>query len=738
MKEQEINHLIKDMSLEEKIGQLLLLNGSFICDDIPFETGPASALGFTNENKKLCGSIINISGATRIKELQKEYMNEHPHHIPMLITLDVINGYRTVFPIPLALGCTFSPGIAKSVASISAAEAATDGVHVTYSPMSDLVTDCRWGRVMESTGEDPYLNSLMSAAMVTGYQGDHLEERKLASCLKHFAAYGNPIAGRDYNTVELSKRSLFEDYMPAYQASIDAGCKLVMTSFNTLERIPCTANQYLLQDVLRNQFNFDGVVITDFNAICELIFHGIAADKKDAARLAFTAGVDIELCGTSYIQSLSSLLEDDTEKSITMDMLDKAVFRILSLKNELGLFENPYKDANEIIHNSLTLSKENRHAALEACIKSFVLLKNESNILPLSIENSTAYLGPYIENKELFGIWSFQACESDTVTIKEGVKQYQPNAKFARGCSLLPEGEEIYSFGDFSYTSDYVPGETEKDCEEAIAIARHVKTVVLCLGEHRSQSGEGGSRVSPTIPSCQVEFLKRIHAVNPNIVLVLFTGRPLILSDIEPLCKAILCVWFPGTEGGNAIADVLYGKSEPSGRLTMTFPRHIGQIPMTYRELSTGRPLLNPSIENRFLSRYQDCPNTPLYPFGYGLGYTTFTCSNVNLDKVVLTKEDTLQATVSVTNVGQTLGRQIVQLYLSDPVGSVCRPVKELKGFQEVVLEPNTSRTVSFSITEPMLRFYGIDMLYQSEPGTIKVYVGFDSTTNNVAEFRYE
>ena len=738
MQEQELKQLLQELSLDEKIGQLLQLDGNLICDDISLETGPTSFLGFRSKNKQLCGSVINLHGAKRVKEIQKAYIKNHPHHIPMLFMLDVINGYRTVFPIPLAQGCTFSPTTVQLATSITAAETSTDGVHVTFSPMSDLVNDSRWGRVMESTGEDPYLNSLMSTAMIKGYQGEHLEQRKLAACMKHFAAYGSPLGGREYNTVELSERSLFEDYMPAYQAAIDAGCKLVMTSFNTLDRIPCTANQHLLQNILREQFSFDGVIISDYGSVAELIPHTIAADRKEAASLAFSAGVDIEMCSTCYVENLQSLIEDPTQTSITEEKLNEAVLRILTLKNELGLFENPYKDADEILHDHITLCKEHREAAFHACVQSFVLLKNEANTLPLSTKNSIAFIGPYADNKAIHGAWSHQAAESDTITLKEGVLKYHPSAFFAKGCSLLKEGAEIYGFGIGIYNSDYIPGQTEQDCERAIELAKQVETVVLCLGEHRLQSGEGGSSVNSTIPAHQLEFLKKVHSVNPNIVLVLFSGRPLILTEIEPLCKSILCVWFPGTEGGNAIASVLYGESEPRGRLAITFPRHVGQLPMSYRELSTGRPLLDPSIKSRFISRYQDCLNTPLYPFGFGLGYTNFTLSSVTLDKTVLKKEESLQASVTVTNIGQISGKQIVQLYLADPAASVCRPVRELKGFKEIELEPNHSETVSFTITEPMLRFYGIDMKYQSEPGDIKVYIGFDSTTENVATFRYE
>lgn len=737
MLEKELLRLLHDMSIEEKIGQLLQLDGNLFYDDISFETGPASQMGFTTQNKRLCGSLINMSGANRANEVQANYMEHHPHHIPLLFMLDVINGYQTVFPIPLAQGCTFSPEAVYNIASITAAEASTDGVHVTFSPMSDLVSDSRWGRVMESTGEDPYLNSVMTAAAIKGYQGEHLEEKKIASCMKHFAGYGSPIAGREYNTVELSERSLFEDYLPAYRSGVDAGCKLVMTSFNTLGRIPSTANKYLLQTVLRQAFSFEGVIISDYNSIGELINHGIASDPSDAARLAFRAGVDIEMCSNCYGKELPSLILQSEDSDFTEEHLDAAVLRILKLKNELGLFEAPFKDSNEIAHNTITLSTHHRKMAFDACVQSFVLLKNKDCLLPLSTNDSVAYIGPYTDNRSIHGAWSHQANENDTISIKDGVLKYHKSAQFEKGSCLLDKGTEIYAFGNEILSSDYEETEQESHIKSALELARQVHTVVLCLGEHRLQTGEGGSRVNPVLPMCQIELLKQVYAVNPNIVLILFAGRPLILTEIEPYCKSILTVWFPGTEGGNAIASVLYGESEPSGKLSITFPREVGQLPMTYREFHTGRPYIEFSPKTRFVSRYQDCPNSPLYPFGYGLGYSDYSCSEITLDRKTLNKDDTLHASVTITNVGHRRSRQVVQLYLQDPVASVCRLKRELKGFKEVILNPQDSKSITFPITESMLRFYDIAMNYKSEFGTFILYIGFDSTTENCCEFEY-
>ena len=733
MQQQEIKALLSDMSLEEKIGELFQLPSYFFNGDMV--TGPAGELGITPDDLRVSGSCLSVAGAERIHEIQQRHIEKHPHHIPMLFMADIINGYRTIFPIPLAQGCTFDPGLAEKCASIAAREAAAAGLHVTFSPMADLVRDARWGRVMESTGEDTYLNGLMAAAMVRGYQGENNDFSKkgaLAACLKHFAGYGAPDGGRDYNTVELSERTLAEDYLPAYKKAIEAGCALVMTSFNTLNRIPSTANRRLLREVLRGEMQFDGVVISDWCAVSELIPHGIAADEKEAAVLALNAGVDIDMASPVYLKNLKELAE---QKRIDEKQIDESVLRILTLKNKLGLFENPYKDGSEADEKELLLCVSHREAARDCAEKSFVLLKNEDSFLPLKKgKESTAFIGPFTDNQLLYGSWSFFGDEQDCVTVKAGVTQNYPDADvfFAQGCPTADPGTKVLGF-------QKTPPKEEFDLQEAldtaVELAKKADKVVLTLGEHRDFSGEGASRADITLPSCQLELFHKICEVNPNVCVVLFNGRPLDIREINQKAKAILEAWLPGTEGGNALAGILYGDSSPSGRLSMSFPYCVGQVPVHYNHLSTGRPFAGDYRTTRYNSKYLDIPNEPLYPFGYGLTYTAFEYSDISLDSDILHKDDSICASVRVTNTGERPGTETVQMYLHDVSASVTRPVRELKGFCKVFLEPGESRVVAFPITEDMLRFYNITMDYVSEPGRFEVFIGSDSTTSRKAVF---
>ena len=733
MRQQEIEALLSDMSLEEKIGELFQLPSYFFNGDMV--TGPAGELGITSDDLRVSGSCLSVAGAKKIYEIQKNHMEKHPHHIPMLFMADIINGYRTVFPIPLAQGCTFDPGLAEECAFVAAREAAAAGLHVTFSPMADLVRDARWGRVMESTGEDTYLNGLMAAAMVRGYQGkdnDFSQKGTIASCLKHFAGYGAPEGGRDYNTVELSERTLAEDYLPAYKKAVDAGCALVMTSFNTLNRIPSTANRRLTQDVLRGEMQFDGVLISDWCAVAELLPHGIAADEKEAAALALDAGVDIDMASPIYIKNLKGMVENNM---IDEKRIDESVLRILTLKNKLGLFENPFKDGSETAEEALLLCAPHRKAARDCAEKSFVLLKNDDSFLPLKKEKeSAAFIGPFTDNLLLCGSWSFFANDQDCVTVKEGVTNNYPDAEvfFAQGCPTVNPGTEVLGFQKTPPKEDFDPREA---LEAAVALARKADKVILTLGEHRDYSGEGASRADITLPSCQLELFHNICKVNPNVCVVLFNGRPLDIREIKGKAKAILEAWLPGTEGGTALAGILYGDASPSGRLSMSFPYCVGQVPVHYNHMSTGRPFAGDYRTTRYNSKYLDIPNEPLYPFGYGLTYTSFDYSDIRLDTDILHKGDTLCASVHVANTGNRVGTETVQMYLHDMAASVTRPVRELKGFCKVTLEPGESREITFPITEEMLRFYDINMNYVSEPGQFEVFIGSDSTTCNRAVF---
>ena len=730
MTNKELKELLDDMSMEEKVDQLLQINSSFYEQEGSL-TGPRENATFSRRELEQAGSMLGSVGAARLTAFQKQYLETQPHHIPMLFMADIINGYQTVFPIPLAQGATFDPELVKRCAQVTAKEAAVSGLHVTFSPMVDLVRDARWGRVMESTGEDSYLNACFAKAVVEGYQGEDVAEKgRICACVKHFAGYGAPMAGREYNHVELSERSLREDYLPAYEAAVQAGSKLVMTAFHTLDRVPCTGNKKLLQDVLRGEMGFEGVLISDWAAINELVSHGMAADQREAAKTAIEAGVDIDMMTDVYVKHLPQLIESG---QIDPAVVDEAVMRVLKLKNDLGLFENPYKDADPAAEEDLFLCEEHRALAREAAAESFVLLKNEG-VLPLDKGEKTAFIGPYVEEKELTGSWTIFARPEHCVTIKEGVtaKTGQAECGFIYGFALLDPDTRFAGFRGIvdSHAMPDVSGQEEK----ALQMAADSKTVVLTLGEHRQHSGEGASKTDLSLPEVQLDFLKEVYQVNPNIVAVIFTGRPLDLRVVQKYAKAILIVWFPGTEGGNAIADVLYGDRRPSGKLPMSFPYHTGQVPVYYSEFATGRRYGN-EPDTRFASKYIDAPNEPLYPFGYGLSYTEFTYSAPVLSAECVTKACGLTAAVTVKNTGSCEGTETVQLYIQDLTGSVCRPLRQLKAFRKVLLKAGEARTVSFAITEDMLRFYRADMQYDSENGAFMLYIGGDSTTDNGIRF---
>lgn len=727
MRNEQIQQLLSQMSMAEKIGELFQIPAYFF--DGSSVTGPAAEMGLTDGDIQVAGSCLSVIGAAQIRDIQKTHMKNHPHKIPMLFMADIINGYRTVFPIPLAQGCTFDPELAEQGAAISAREAAASGIQVTFSPMADLVQDPRWGRVMESTGEDSYLNGCMAAAMVRGYQGRQLTDKgRIAACLKHFAGYGAPIGGRDYNCVELSPRTLREDYLPAYQAAIDADVALVMTSFNTLDRIPSSANTWLMRDVLRKEMGFDGVLISDWAAVAELIVHGVAADGAEAARLGIQAGVDIDMASPVYIKNIQTLLD---QGKLDEAQINEAALRVLQLKNKLGLFENPYKDASEADEEALLLCDAHREAARTCAEKSFVLLKNE-NQLPLNPAETVAFIGPFVDTNQLNGAWSIFARDEDTATVQEVISSRYPNMTFAHGAPIAEPGTVIVGF-----QKPVEPDETDPAAAlaEAKTLAAGADKVVLLLGEHRDFSGECASKGDLTLPECQLELLRQVAAVNPNVTVVLFAGRPMDIRAVKACAKSILVAWMPGTEGAAALTRVLFGEAAPSGKLSMSFPYCTGQVPVFYNHMNTGRPLTGDYRTTRFTSQYRDIPNEPLYPFGYGLTYTTFACSPITLSGTTLAAGKPLTASVTVTNTGSRPGTETVQLYLQDVCGSVVRPLRMLKGFCKVTLAPGQSQEVSFAITEEMLRFWNIDMHYTSEPGTCKAYIGFDSTAAQEAVF---
>ena len=729
MENQALLELLKDMSLEEKIGQLIQVPATMLGEN-GIITGPTGSIPMDDQTRGLIGSILGTVGAEKLIALQKKQMAMQPHHIPMLFMFDIINGHQTIFPIPLSQGCSFRPDLVENAAQIAAKESAVSGLHVVFSPMLDLVRDPRWGRVMESPGEDPYLNSLMARAMVRGYQGKDLkEEGRITACLKHFAGYGAPDGGREYDNVELSLRTLREDYLPSYAAAVDEGCRMAMSSFNTLNRIPSSGNKWLMRTVLRQEMGFDGVLISDYSAIEEMVNHGSAEDSREAARQAMEAGVDIDMCSVAYIGHLANLFREGT---VEESLLDEAVLRVLTLKNDLGLFENPFKDADAAKEQALLLCDEHRRAARDLAARSMVLLENDG-ILPLTPgKQKLALIGPHADNRGIYGSWSFPQDVTQIVTVRQGIERIQPkNVTCCTGSYMLAPNMCI-RFGRFD-TID--PEQTEKWLVQALEDAKKADTVVICLGEDTYQFGEAGSRTVLQISTIQLELLRKVHEVNENIVLVLFSGRPLETGELTKYCKALLWAGMPGTEGGNAIADLLFGIRQPEGRLSMSFPHAAAQAPLYYNHLPTGRPNLD-GPQTTFCTGYIDESCYARYPFGYGLSYTRFDYSPVTLSADTMDPTGCINASVTVTNTGDRPGTETVQLYLRDIAGSVSRPVRMLKGFEKITLQPGQSQQVCFEIREDMLRFYDIHMNYISEPGMFEVHIAANSTLDHKAIFR--
>ena len=737
MTDQELHLLLEDMSLQEKIDQLLQLTADFYGKtDRDVVTGPASELGISMEDIDLAGSVLNGTGAKALMQIQDAYMDRHPHHIPLLFMMDVIHGYRTIFPAPIAQGASFDPEMSKRAASVAAREASAAGIHVVFSPMVDLVRDPRWGRVMESTGEDPYLNSRFCAAQIHGFQGDDMkEDGKVCGCIKHFAGYGGAEAGREYNTVQVSEHTFREYYLPSYEAGIKAGAGMVMTSFNTVNDIPATINQKLMRQMLREEMGFDGVLISDYAAILETVAHGASSDKKDAAHKALLAGVDIDMMTGCYAGELAKLVKEGT---IPESLIDESVLRILQLKNQLGLFEHPHKDADPEKEARYILCPEHRALAREAAAASCVLLKNDK-VLPIRPSQKVAFIGPYIDNYEICSSWAVTGHPEDSVTIRQAAKELLPDSDltFCHGTSLLPRDHVFAGFAEPNRAEEFyadVFADPEKALADAVAAAKAADVVILCLGEHYLQTGEATSRTELSLPENQMELFCAVRTANPNVAVVLFNGRPLLLDKLSRDAAAILEAWFPGTEGGHAILDLLTGTKNPSGKLPMTFPRNMGQIPIYYNHFSTGRPLTGTDPQ-RFVSKYTDAPNTPLFPFGYGLSYTEFSYSDVSLSSDSLTSEDSITASVQLKNTGACTGTEVVQLYIQDVAASTVRPVRELKGFTRITLTPGETQTVSFRISEAELAFHRADGSYGTEPGAFRVWIGGSSATENGANF---
>lgn len=722
-----VDNLLSKMTLDEKIGQLNLPSSG------DFTTGLAKSSDIGKKIEQgLVGGLFNIKGADKIKAVQKVAVENSRLKIPLIFGMDVIHGYETTFPIPLGLASSWDMNLVQQSARVAAKEASSDGINWTFSPMVDISREPRWGRVSEGSGEDPYLGSEIAKNMVYGYQGKDLASgNTILACVKHFALYGAGEAGRDYNTVDMSHVRMFNEYFPPYKAAVDAGVASVMASFNEVDGVPATGNRWLQTEVLRNQWKFNGFVVTDYTGINEMVDHGMG-DLQQVSALALKAGVDMDMVGEGFLTTLKKSL---SEGKVTQSEIDMAARRVLESKYDLGLFDNPYKHGDAKLAAKEVFSQENRNIARNAAAQSMVLLKNENQTLPLKAAGTVAVIGPLVNNAiNMTGTWSVAAKHDKSVNLVQGLQaNYGKNVKFisAKGANIDDDAklEEIYAA--HGKKTDRDSRSKEALLKEAVDVANKADVIVLAIGESAEMSGESSSRTEITIPQSQVDLLNELKKTGKPIAMVLFTGRPLALTNVKDAPDAILNAWFPGSEAGNAIADVLFGKVNPSGKLPMTFPRSLGQVPIYYNAKNTGRPLDQKLVDKceyqRFRSNYMDECNTPLYPFGYGLSYTKFNYSDVTVSNANPKGNQTIQASVTVTNSGNYDGAEVVQLYIRDMVGSITRPVKELKGFQKVMLKKGESKKVTFSITPENLKFYNGDLKYDWEPGEFDIMIGTSS-----------
>ena len=728
--DQFIDNLMGKMTLQEKIGQLNLpVSGEIV-------TGQAKSSDVAGKIRKgQVGGLFNVKGVENIREVQKIAVEQSRLKIPLLFGMDVIHGYETVFPIPLALSCSWDMEAIKESARIAAKESSADGICWTFSPMVDICRDPRWGRMAEGGGEDPYLGSEISAAMVKGYQGDDLTDKNtIMACVKHFALYGAPEAGRDYNTVDMSHLSMFNNYFPPYKAAIDAGVGSVMTSFNVVDGIPATGNKWLMTDVLRDRWGFDGFVVTDYTAISEMIAHGMG-DLQQVSAMSLSAGTDMDMVADGFLTTLEKSLK---EGKVTMAEIDKACRRILEAKYKLGLFDDPYKycDVSRVKKDIFTA--ENRAVARKIATETFVLLKNENNLLPLQHKGKIALVGPLANTKaNMPGTWSVAAASDKYNSLYESMKQSlagKAEVLYAKGSNLMYDAQreaEATMFGREMRD----PRSAQELLDEALSVASQADVIVAAVGESSEMSGESSSRTNLEMPDAQRDLLTALKKTGKPIVLVYFAGRSTVMTWEQENFPAILNVWFGGSEAADAICDVVFGDVSPSGKLTTTFPKNVGQIPLYYNHLNTGRPLGAGKWFSKFRSNYLDIDNDPLYPFGYGLSYTTFRYGDLQLSNNSMNERGKITASVTVTNTGNYDADEIVQMYIRDMVGSVARPVKELKGFERIHLKKGESRTVSFDITAEQLKFYNSALNWVCEPGEFEVMVGGNSRDVQTKKF---
>lgn len=725
-----IDQLMKKMTLEEKIGQLNLP----VTGEITTGQAKSSDVAKRIRNGEV-GGLFNLKGVERIREVQRQAVEESRLAIPLLFGMDVIHGYETIFPIPLGLSCTWDMKAIEESARIAAVEASADGISWTFSPMVDVSRDPRWGRVSEGNGEDPFLGAAIARAMIRGYQGKDMSRNdEIMACVKHFALYGASEAGRDYNTVDMSRQRMFNEYMLPYQAAVEAGVGSVMASFNEVDGVPATGSKWLMTDVLRKQWGFDGFVVTDYTGINEMIDHGMG-DQQTVASLALNAGVDMDMVSDAFSGTLKKSVE---EGKVSAAAIDAACRRILEAKYKLGLFDNPYKYCDVNRPKKQIFTKEHRAIARKTASESFVLLKNEG-VLPLSKKGTIAVVGPLANTRSnMPGTWSVAAVLDNAPSLVEGLREVVGD----RAKVVTAKGSNLIGDADYEKRATMFGRELHRDnrtdrelLDEALKVAAGANVIVAALGESSEMSGESSSRTNLEMPDVQRALLQELLKTGKPVVLVLFTGRPLVLTWEEEHVPAILNVWFGGSEAAYAISDVLFGDVNPSGKLTATFPQNVGQIPLFYNHKNTGRPLQEGRWFEKFRSNYLDVSNEPLYPFGYGLSYTTFAYSDIHLSSTEMSADGELTATVTVTNTGSRDGAEVVQLYIRDLVGSVTRPVKELKGFEKIFLKAGESRKVSFSITPELLKFYNYDLQFVCEPGDFDVMIGGNSRDVKKARF---
>jgi beta-glucosidase len=725
-----ITDLMSKMTLQEKIGQLNLVSVGF---DV---TGPVVSENVEEKIEKgMVGGVFNTFTPIAVRKLQQMAVNRTRLHIPLLFGYDVIHGHRTIFPIPLGLSATWDLAAIEQSARIAADEASADGLNWVFSPMVDIARDPRWGRIAESAGEDTYYGARVAEAMVRGYQGNNFSQsNEVMACVKHFALYGAAQAGRDYNPVDMSERTMMQEYLPPYKAAIDAGVGSVMSSFNEINGVPAAANHWLLTNLLREQWGFKGFVVSDYTGLSELIPHGISASESEAAEDALHAGNDMDMVSEVYVKNLEQLIKDG---KIKIEEVNVACRRILEAKYKLGLFSDPYKFVNEGRATETLFKDEYRAAARAIARKSLVLLKNNNNILPLKRSGSIALIGPLARNqRDMIGNWSGAGDWKKAVSVEQGIKTAATNLKinYAKGANITDDSLLIARLNAHGGELEIDKRSSDELINEAVAAARASDLIVAVVGESQGMTGEAASRADIGLPGRQTELLRALKQTGKPMVIVLMNGRPLTLKWENENADAILEAWFAGTEAGNAIADVLFGDYNPSGKLTATFPLHVGQIPIYYSAKNTGRPFNNDLLD-KYKSRYLDVPNEPLFPFGYGLSYSTFQYGELLLGKNEISQNEKLTVSCRITNTGKRDGEEVVQLYVRDITGSVTRPLKELKGFQKILLKAGETKEVNFTLSVSDLSFYRYDMSFGSEPGKFTVFVGGNSRDVKQADF---